>query len=143
MCRAAAEEGIFCRGFKRWPEREFYDRWKGHLGVSTHLNREQMEALADLWQQSEQLLRRDALICDAQTVWPGACAGWNEFTDADLERFCFEILGENVLLCAEKDQRDQVKRNRRFRLTLTCPADVRFPSERILLRFPDPEGDRP
>jgi hypothetical protein len=94
MCRAAADEGIFCRGFRRWPEREFHDRWKEHLGVSTHLTRSQMEELADLWQRSEQLRRREVLICDSQTVCPGACAGWNEFTDEDLERFCRDLIPE-------------------------------------------------
>ena len=114
MCRAAAEEGIFCHGFKRWPEREFHDRWKDHLGVSTHLTRSQMEELADLWQLTEQVSRRDALICDAQTVCPGACRGWNEFTDSDLERFCLEILGETVNIRAGKDQTARKIKNHRF-----------------------------
>jgi hypothetical protein len=96
MCRAAAEEGIFCRGFRRWPDHEFHDRWRGHLGVSTHLTRPQMEELADLWQLTEQIRRRSTLICDAQTLAPGACRGWDEFSDADLEGFCREILGARV-----------------------------------------------
>ena len=107
MCRAAAEDGIFCRGFHRWPVSEFHDRWRGQLGVSTHLTRKQMEELADLWQLSEQIVRRSALICDAQTVAPGACRGWNEFSDADLQRFCLEILGERVSI---RDERNQTAR---------------------------------
>lgn len=104
MCRVAAEEGIFCRGFRRWPEHEFHERWKRQLGVSTHLTRDQMEELADIWQLCEQLRRRDMLICDAQTAAPGACRGWNEFTDRDLERFCLEILGKQVEIRTQRDQ---------------------------------------
>ena len=96
MCRVAAERGIFCRGFGRWPEREFRERWKLLIGVSTHLSRAQMERLADIWQLGEQLEHRVALICDAQTTSPGACRGWDEFSNADLTRFCAEILGRSV-----------------------------------------------
>lgn len=96
MCRVAAERGIFCRGFGRWPEREFHERWKRLLGVSTHLNRSQIERLADIWQLSEQLRHRVPLACDAQTLSPGACRGWDEFSNADLSRFCKEIMGRNV-----------------------------------------------
>jgi hypothetical protein len=109
LCRVAAEEGIFCRGFRRWPEREFHDRWRGHLGVSTHLTRPQMEELAELWQICEQLERRSALICDAQTVAPGACRGWSEFSDADLEGFCREILGGRVTISAETARTDRIE----------------------------------
>ena len=96
MCRVAAERGIFCRGFGRWPEREFHERWKRLLGVSTHLNRSQIERLADIWQLSEQLRHRVPLACDAQTLSPGACRGWDEFSNADLSRFCKEIMGRDV-----------------------------------------------
>ncbi len=98
MCRVAAERGIFCRGFGRWPEREFHERWKPLIGVSTHLSRTQMERLADLWQLSEQLLHNEALACDAQAACPGACRGWGEFDDSDLARFCREILGRRVTI---------------------------------------------
>ena len=55
MCQAAADRGIFCRGFRQWPEREFHDLWKPLIGESTHLSRAQMERFADLWQLSEQV----------------------------------------------------------------------------------------
>ena len=128
MCRAAAQEGIFCHGFRRWPEREFHDRWKGQLGVSTHLTRSQMEELADLWQLTEQVRRRDALICDAQTVCPGACRGWNEFTDSDLENFCHEILGESVHIRGKREQTAQTTKNGLFVLDSHPPVQRRLPS---------------
>ena len=70
--------------------------------------RAQIEELADLWQFSEQLRRRDALICDAQTACPGACRGWNEFTDRDLEGFCLELLGRRISIRAQTKQTDRI-----------------------------------
>lgn len=108
MCRVAAARGIFCRGFRRWPAREFHDRWKNTLGVSTHLNREQMEVLADLWQLTEQLRTGQALICDAQTSRPGACRGWDEFSDEDLAGFCRQLLGRDVSVGREPSRSAQI-----------------------------------
>jgi hypothetical protein len=91
MCRVAAELGIFCRGFRRWPDREFHDRFKRTLGVSTHLNRTQMETLADLWQLTEQVRLGVGLACDAARRGAGACRGWDELTDAELRKTFEEL----------------------------------------------------
>ena len=109
MCRVAAESGIFCRGFGRWPEREFHERWKPLIGVSTHLSRPQMERLADIWQLSEQLRHHVALACDAQALCPGACRGWNEFSNSDLARFCKETLGRSVVVTELTSGEDEIR----------------------------------
>ncbi len=96
MCATAAKNGIFCRGFRRWNDAEFHERWKGIVGESTHLSRAQIERLADLWQLSEQIRHDVRLVCDAQTLAHGACRGWDEFDDKTLARFCSELLGRNV-----------------------------------------------
>jgi hypothetical protein len=96
MCRIAAELGVFCRGFRRWPDSEFHHRFRPALGVSTHLSRAQMERLADLWQQAEQIRVRAAIACDAAAFHPGSCRGWEEFSNDALARFCDEVLGRNV-----------------------------------------------
>jgi hypothetical protein len=96
MCEVAAQERIFCRGFQRWHDAEFHRRWKGALGVTTHLSRAQMERLADLWQLSEQIRSGVAFACDASTEHPGACRGWNEFSNDALARFCADLLGVRV-----------------------------------------------
>jgi hypothetical protein len=101
MCQIAAELGVFCRGFRRWPDGEFYRRWARVIGRSTHLSRPQMEQVADVWQLSEQLRLRVPLACDAQTIVPGACRGWNEFSNEDLEMCCDEILGRNVVVVSK------------------------------------------
>lgn len=96
LCQVAAERGIFCRGFRRWSETEFDRRWRMYIGRSTHLSREQMEEFANLWELAEQIRKRVALACDAQTEARGPCRGWNEFSNAEIARFCNDVLGENV-----------------------------------------------
>ena len=96
LCQVAAERGVFCRGFRRWNEAEFDRRWRAYIGRRTHLSRVQMEEYANLWQLAEQLRRRVSLACDTQTTPQGPCRGWNEFSNADLARFCCDVLGENV-----------------------------------------------
>jgi len=97
ICKVAAERGIFCRGFRRWNDHEFHERWKTTLGASTHLNRGQMEELAELWQQCEQLSHGIALACDAPPAARAACRGWDEFTDLELRDFCRETTGQRRL----------------------------------------------
>jgi hypothetical protein len=96
LCQVAARLGIFCRGFRRWNDWEFDRRWRKYIGRSTHLSRGQMEEYANVWELAEQIRRRVALACDAQTAACGPCRGWNEFSNADLSRFCNDVLGENV-----------------------------------------------
>jgi hypothetical protein len=98
MCRVAAELGIFCRGFQRWPDGVFQRSWSKVLGRSTHLDRSQLEEFADLWQLTEQLRLRVPIACDAQAIIGGTCRGWNEFSNADLARFSDEILGRSVVI---------------------------------------------
>ena len=103
LCRLAAEQGSFCGGFRRWPAREFHRRFRPHIGTSTHLTRTQMEAFADIWQLSEQLRLGVTLACDAASRSPGACRGWEELSDADLEISCREFLGKAVTVGGQGD----------------------------------------
>jgi hypothetical protein len=96
LCQVAAQRRIFCRGFRRWNEAEFDRRWKRYIGRSTHLSRAQMEEFANLWELAEQIRKRVSLACDAQTAACGPCRGWNEFSNAELARFCNDVLGKNV-----------------------------------------------
>jgi hypothetical protein len=96
ICQVAAERGIFCHGFRRWNASDFDRRWRFAIGRSTHLSRAQMEEFANVWQLSEQLRQHVALACDAGANGPGGCRGWKEFSNADLSRFCADVLGLNV-----------------------------------------------
>jgi hypothetical protein len=96
LCAVAAENGIFCRGFQRWNDWEFDRRSRCHIGRSTHLSRAQMERYAELHVQSVQIRSGQKFACDALALSPGLCRGWNEFSNAELARFCNDILGEDV-----------------------------------------------
>lgn len=102
-CHVAAERGIFCRGFRRFDDHEFHRRWKPVLGQSTHLNREQIERLADLWELCEQVAAHVRVACDARAAAPGPCRGWFEFSDEALGRFCAELLGREVVVRSGHD----------------------------------------
>jgi len=115
ICGVVAELGIFCRGFRRWPDDAFSRGWSRALGRSTELSRPQMERLADLWLLTEQLRLHVPFACDLAAAGGGVCRGWNGFSNADLERCCDEILGRNIAVI-EKDQKAQID-SARFCLT--------------------------
>ncbi len=96
MCRVASERRIFCHGFRRWNAQEFDRRWRNSIGRSTHLSRAQMEEFANLWQLAEQIRRDVRLACDLPPADRPACRGWDEFSNADLARFCSDVLGRNI-----------------------------------------------
>lgn len=96
ICQVAAERGIFCRGFRRWNASDFDQRWRSAIGRSSHLSRAQMEEFANLWQLSEQLRQRVSLACDVKSNSFVGCRGWDEFSNAELSRFCADVLGSNV-----------------------------------------------
>ncbi|HKA36082.1 MAG TPA: hypothetical protein VKH43_04635 [Thermoanaerobaculia bacterium] len=98
MCQVAADRGIFCHGFRRWGPREFDRRWRNAIGRSTHLTRAQMEEFANVWQLAEQIRNGVSLACDTRTRTGGPCRGWEEFSNAELARFCADLLGENVVV---------------------------------------------
>jgi len=95
-CHVAAERGVFCRGFRRFDDHEFHRRWRPVLGESTHLNRRQIERLADVWELCEQVRQHVRVTCDARAASPGPCRGWLEFSDETLGRFCSDLLGRSV-----------------------------------------------
>lgn len=99
LCEVAAERGIFCMGFRRFDDREFRRRFRDTLGYSTHLERAEMEKLANVWELAEQIRWRVRLACDAQTRSRGGhCRGWEEFSNDELARFCADILGKSVVV---------------------------------------------
>ena len=61
-----------------------------------------MEAFADIWQLSEQLRLGVTLACDAASLSPGACRGWEELSDADLQNSCQELLGKAVTVGGQR-----------------------------------------
>ena len=98
MCQVAAQRGIFCYGFRRWNAAEFDRRWKFAIGRSTHLTRPQMEEFANLWQLAEQIRQNVSVACDAKATGHNTCRGWDEFSDAELSRFCSDLLGKSAAI---------------------------------------------
>lgn len=96
LCQVASERGIFCHGLRRWNDREFDRHWRNAIGRSTHLSRAQMEEVANIWQLAEQIRLGVTLACDAQSAEHATCRGWDEFSNADLSRFCNDLLGQDV-----------------------------------------------
>jgi hypothetical protein len=96
ICQVAAEQGIFCRGFRRWNAAEFDRRWSRVIGRSSHLTRAQLEEFANLWQLAEQVRCRVTVACDLAQSTKSTCRGWDEFSSADLARHCSDILGRNI-----------------------------------------------
>jgi hypothetical protein len=146
MCEIAARLGVFCLGFRRWPDAEFLKVWTRAMGRSTHLNRRQLELLADIWQQTEQLRLRIPIACDARTGC-GPCRGWDEFSNADLERFCDEVLGEKVVVDREGEPFEPLKsrtepHGTKVQVDFGMPSDPRMSVAigRIRRRILDAEG---
>jgi hypothetical protein len=127
ICQIAAERGIFCRGFRRWNAPEFDQRWRSAIGRSSHLSRAQMEEFANLWQLSEQLRQHVSLACDAGVNGPGGCRGWDEFSNADLSRFCADVLGLSVQV-VETNNSDVLPLSKKM-IRLPLASVSRFPGE--------------
>jgi hypothetical protein len=140
MCQVASEHGIFCRGFGRWNASEFDRRWRSAIGRSTHLSRAQMEEFANLWQLSEQYRQRVSLACDAASNAHGGCRGWDEFSNADLSRFCAEVLASSVQV-VEVDSPDVLLQSKET-IRLPLAATSRWTGE-ATVRASGSAGPRP
>lgn len=96
ICRLAAEQGIFCRGFRRYSDRELRKRYGWIARRYPQATREELERIADLWQLARQEVTGLPTSCDVQTVEHDSCSGWEDFPDDDLARFLYELTGRRV-----------------------------------------------
>ncbi len=96
MCMAAAEHGIFCRGFRQYSDDELREKFEWIVRRNPNLRRDELEKMANLWQISRQVLDGVPFACDAQTIEHDTCMGWDSFSNEDLQRFFREILKEEV-----------------------------------------------
>ena len=100
ICLVASEHGIFCRGFRRFGEAEFRERYR-EVVARRGLSRRQQEYLANSWQLARQLAENVALACDAQAIEHDTCRGWDDFTNVELARFLRELLAVEVDVVSE------------------------------------------
>lgn len=93
-CRVAADRHVFCHGFRRDTQTDLRMRYAHTIDVTG--KRGAVEERAN-----EYHLRRTAeegaeLACDVQQRYYETCRGWDEFSNDQLARFCFELLGQRV-----------------------------------------------
>jgi hypothetical protein len=98
ICQVASEHGIFCGGFRRFPDPEFRERFHGLVSRREGLTRSQQEYLANTWQLARQILQNVGLACDAQAEAHDTCGGWDDFSNEDLARFLRELLAADVVV---------------------------------------------
>ena len=101
-CQKASEHGIYCLGFRRFTEEELNGRYARLLDSNPEMAPEEIADLANRWRLALQFLERVSAYCDAHRQEPGKCAGWDGFSNEELEQFCFEILREPARVVDER-----------------------------------------
>lgn len=96
LCSLAAEQGIFCGGFRRFSDGELRDRFAWIVRKRPATTRPQLELLGDAWQLARQEIHDLPTACDVQSLEHDLCNGWDDFTDSDLTAFYRELTGHAV-----------------------------------------------
>jgi hypothetical protein len=96
VCRAAAEQGIFCKGLRRYSDAELRDRYSWIVRRNRGISREELEEVADRWQMARQDVDNVRTSCDAQQIEHDTCGGWDDFTTEELSRFLTELRASDV-----------------------------------------------
>jgi hypothetical protein len=97
-CRFAATEGIFCRGFARFDDDELRRRFAWITNRRPNMSRQELEEVADRWQLARQDVDELPIACDVQQREHDMCHGWDDFSNEELSRFCFELTGQNIVV---------------------------------------------
>lgn len=101
-CQVAAERGILCRGFARYNDRELHEAYAKLIPGSGSMSREDLQRAADIWQLERQTDVGTVVSCDTQQMFYETCRGWMDFSNAQLARFCLELLGEEVIVTGDR-----------------------------------------
>lgn len=96
MCDVASRDRIFCGGFRSWSDEELRKRFATLEARRPGLPRVAFEELANKWMLGRQIVHGSPLACDVQTREHATCRGWDAFSNAELERFCAEVLGQTL-----------------------------------------------
>ena len=95
-CAGAARSGVLCGGFTKLPDRDVRSRFAWIANKRRGATRDELEHLVSAYHMGRQQLKHDAICCDTETREHCVCDGWNQFDNAALEKFCFEITGSRV-----------------------------------------------
>lgn len=98
ICKAAAERGIFCRGFRRDDDAALRDRYKWIDERRPGISRADLEDLGDRWQLARQELHQLPTACDVQAEEHDTCGGWDDFSAEELSRFIYEVMKTRVVV---------------------------------------------
>jgi hypothetical protein len=96
ICSLAAEQGIFCGGFRRFSDGDLRERLAWLVRKRPTAAREELEGLGDAWQLARQEVGNLPTACDVQTQEHDLCNGWDDFTDDNLATFYRELIGRAV-----------------------------------------------
>lgn len=102
ICEVAASRGIYCFGFSHYSDDELFERldW---LAEKKHItSRQELEKAAGRWQLARQRATDKPLACDVQKEDHDICNGWDEHSNAQLERFHMDLCGEYVQIVGEE-----------------------------------------
>ena len=101
-CQVATELGILCHGFGRYSDQELRDAYRPLVQRNPSISREKLEHAANEWQLTRQSEAGTLTSCDTQQMFYETCRGWMDFSNAQLARFCLELLGEEVVVAGDR-----------------------------------------
>lgn len=96
ICMVAARKGIFCKGFRRFTDQELRQKFDWIASSRPELDRAELEDVINKYKLGRSSALGLSLSCDAQMIDRDTCLGWDEFKDAELQKFYQEWLGEPV-----------------------------------------------
>ena len=91
-CRAAADHQLLCRGFGHMTDAQLRLRFGEILHLPPDAPRDVIEAKANEWLLARQQATAAPTICDLQRRTHETCRGWDEFSNAELAKYCGEML---------------------------------------------------
>lgn len=101
-CQVATERGILCHGFARYSDAELREAYRPLVLRNPSISREELERAANAWQLERQRDVGTLTSCDTQQMFYESCRGWMDFSNAQLARFCLELLGEEVVVTGDR-----------------------------------------
>lgn len=101
-CQVATERGILCHGFARYTDEELREAYRDLAHRNPSISREELEHKANEWQLDRQRDVGTLTACDTQQMFYETCRGWMDFSNAQLARFCLELLGEEVVVTGDR-----------------------------------------
>lgn len=98
ICKAAAEQHLFCNGFSRYSDEELRRRYSWIVRKRPSITREELETIANDWQLAQQSVEALPIACDVQASVRDTCRGWSDFTNEQLAQFLKQVAGTEITI---------------------------------------------